>query len=135
MLEENRILLTLNVIERIYCILVILGIGHVVWTALNLSGIFERQEVYVSLLTVVFDCLILWGLKVKKEWIVQFIIIISAFMLFKLALIIAQPATDHIYLAGKALSLFLFIFYGYQILFFSKYEVRKYFEAEGVTIF
>jgi len=86
-------------------------------------------------LNILIDSLIFLGLRRKKHWVVVLIMICSALWLLYTLLSIFAPAADFRTLFQKFVAVALVLFYAYQINFFSKYEVKKFYGVKGFLIF
>ena len=123
-----------SVVRKIYMFLLIVAIIAVV------SAITEMYSDTVEfkgrvLLHIIIYLSIYWGLRNKSNWVMPFILIISAFG-FLLSLIeVLSPAENASALFKKIADVFFILFFGYQMVFFSSSNVRKYFGAKGKVIF
>jgi hypothetical protein len=79
--------------------------------------------------------LIYYGLRRNKAWITILIPICCAIALFDGFLSLLQPINDGAGLAKKFVKLIVFMFNAYQIYFFTKPEVKKFYNMRGTVIF
>ena len=132
---EDKLSSTLNKINKIYLILICLGLLYVIYTASGISVKFGHKESVQGLFGLILNSVTFLGIKFRKRWVVPYVLIISAFSFIALLITILRPADQLSILIGKLSGVFLLFFYAYQIRFFSKREVKKLFEAQGVELF
>jgi hypothetical protein len=112
-----------------------MGLLYVIYTASGISDKFGYKESVQCLFGLILNLITFLGLKFRKKWVVPYVLIMSAISFIGLLITILQPAQQLAILVGKLIGVFLLIFYGYQIFFFSKREVKNLFNTQGVEIF
>jgi hypothetical protein len=75
------------------------------------------------------------GLRSRRSWAITLVLITSAFGFFSSFCKIIDPAGDILALIGKVFSCLFLFFFGYQIIFFRKREVRLFFGTKGQVLF
>jgi hypothetical protein len=103
-----------------------------------LTGISEKysQDESVELIFPLLVCITAYyGLKYKTKWAIPLLLITAVFMILSTFINILRPANDLFAFINKIVDLVFVMFYGYQIFFFSKKEVKQYFGVKGTVIF
>ena len=79
--------------------------------------------------------LIYLGLRTRREWVVPLVLVSAAFACLRMVLMILHPTGDAGGLAAKVLAGLALWFFGYQLGFFSRSEVRALFKHRGRVVF
>jgi len=133
MLTVDEIKTIAGRLQKIYLIFLCLGIPVAI--IYIFTGRYSQAENLQVPLNILIDSLIFLGLRRKKHWVVVLIMICSALWLLYTLLSIFAPAADFRTLFQKFVAVALVLFYAYQINFFSKYEVKKFYGVKGFIIF
>lgn len=130
--EDARIFKMVARIRRVYLVFLIISWIALLWRILHLLNLKENLEIllYAILWTATY-----YGLLFKNGWVIPLIFITSAFSCLSRLTDIFQPAENIKGIIFKALSCLVLLFFFYQILFFSKKEVRRYFGFKGKILF
>ena len=131
-MENNILTRKVIIIKRIYFALFILWAIGTLYNFYAHSKIGEMLEGFIC---VILYIVIYLGLRYRKDWVIHLVLITSAFSCFWFGIRILIPSEDITALISKFLIVFLLFFFGYQILFFRKPEVRKFFGVKGKEIF
>lgn len=75
------------------------------------------------------------GLKIRASWLIPLVLISSVYTLFSAFFISMEPAKDIAEIIAKPVGMLLVVFSVYQLIFFSKTEVRSSFGAKGFNVF
>jgi hypothetical protein len=135
MLTHDTIEARVRIIRRVYLTLTILALVGVLFSLLNLSLINSTKDKIDSIVAALFYLVIYIGLEGKKSWIIPFVLIVSAFSLFREFLFMLDPSETTSDIIGKIVHLFMFAFFWYQLQFFSKSAVKKVFGSKGLVFF
>ena len=132
---EDKIITIINRIRRFYFVMICLGALDVIF---NLSGISEglpRREILQAIMDLFLYLIIYIGLKQRKGWLIPLILLSSAWWLISTFLTAFQPAVDAPGLLAKAGGILLVLFFSYQLRFFSRREVKSYFDTREIILF
>ena len=138
MLPHNKIEAIVNKIQSVYLFFVCVDIFFFIWEVLGSLRKFERIAVSrdpKDILMFSIYLILYLGLRYRQKWVVPFALLISAFGVFRMLLFILSPIESLQFILAKIFGVLLIMFFGYQLLFFSKGEVRKYFQSEGTVLF
>lgn len=135
MLTHDKIEVRVRIIRRVYLALTILALAGVLYSLLRLSATNSAKDKIEFLVTALFYLVIYIGLEGKKSWIIPFVLIVSAFGLFREFLSMLHPSETSKEIIGKIVHLFMFAFFWYQLQFFSKSTVKKFFGSKGLVFF
>ena len=138
MFQNNKIEPIVNKLQNVYLFLVCLEIFSFIWELLGSLREYDRIESSKGLeeILIFFINLTLYlGLRFRKKWVVPFALLISAFGVFTTLLFILSPAESSQLILAKIFGVLFLLFYGYQLRFFTKPEVRKFFQSEGLVVF
>jgi hypothetical protein len=133
MLTVDEIKTIAGRLQKIYLIFVCLGIPVAI--TYLFTGIYSQAENLQGFLNILLESLIFLGLRRKKHWVVVLGLIFPALWLLSGLAFILLPALDLKTLFQKFVAVALVLFYAYQINFFSKYEVKKFYGMKGFIIF
>jgi hypothetical protein len=130
--EDARIFMIVARIRRVYLAFLIIGSIGLLWRIFHPFILKENLEIllYAILWTPIY-----YGLLSEKGWVIPLIFINSAFSCLSLLTDIFHPAENIKEIIYKALSCLMLFFFFYQILFFSKRGVRRYFGDRGKILF
>ena len=132
MLTNDKIETRVRIIRRIYLTLTLLGS---VFSLMSLSSADTPKDSIQFLVATLFYLVIYLGMKGKKSWLIPLVLIAAAFGLFRELLFMLHPADTIKDIIGKIAHLFMFVFFGYQLQFFSKSAVKQVFGSKGVVLF
>jgi hypothetical protein len=143
MLTNDEIKTRISVIRYIYLLLAcIVTTGFVMVllilvkpAALGAAGGLNYKFVPPHMAGLIVIWLIDYGLRPNKAWITILIPIGCAMALFVGLLSLLQPINNGAGLAKKIVRLIEFMFDAYQIYFFTKPEVKKFYNMRGTVIF
>jgi hypothetical protein len=135
MFQEDKIESIVNKIQKVYFIFICFGIFSVIYISLGLSEKFGGKKSLELIISLIVFLTIYFGLRLRKKWVIPFILIMSAFAVFRELIAILQTAEGIGLLIGKFISVMLLLFYAYQINFFSKREVKTFFKSQGIVLF
>ncbi len=120
-------------IQQIYLLLIALGL----LSSLGFLGITPRpstldllgewQRTFVRAI----DCVIFLGLQWRKKWVITLVLIFSALGCATILFNIMQPVEE---MRALLLRISLLLFYGYQIYFFSRKDVRERFGSKRTLV-
>jgi hypothetical protein len=109
------------------CMIVVTGSLSGIW-----GGHKEIPEAITSFLIFLF---IYIGLRYRKKWLIPLAMISSALLLISACSVIFEPVNDVAGIWGKIICMMFALFCGYQIHFFSKREVKAYFDTKDNIFF
>ena len=121
-------------LRKIYFVLLLLG-GITVsmkWRQVFSKDLKEIAEIALQL---IIYASIYIGLKRRNNWVIAFILIVSAFGFIWGFFYVYSPAQTFTEFIKKMGGIFLLIFFGYQLIFFTSQNVRKYYGIKGRIIF
>ncbi len=134
MFQEAKVESIVNKIRKIYFVLICLGVFGVL-ILLGVSDKYGHKDSLGVIITLIVYLMIYFGLRLRKKWVIPFVLISSAFGVLRTLLAILQPAEDIEAIIHKFMAVIMFLFYAYQLKFFSKREVRAFFRSEGIIFF
>ena len=121
-------------IQKFYLLLMCLGIISLVSRIPDIKDSILRRDWLESAITlIVFICIYI-GLRTRAKWIVPLILLFSAYGLFSAYINGIQPAENVTDLVHKCVEVLYIIFYTYQFIFFTKKEVKLFFNVRGTII-
>jgi len=133
-LQDDKIEKILTWLQRVYLVLIILNGASLLFQLVDFeqSKLREIDETAIGLA-------MYWGvyvgLRSRRSWAITLVLITSAFGFFSSFCKIIDPAGDILALIGKVFSCLFLFFFGYQIIFFRKREVRLFFGTKGQVLF
>lgn len=130
-IKQDRLQAVIIWIKRLYLLLVFSSVIAIIYEVIKRLD----KEILTSLLSLLVNMSVYLGLKQKKSWLIPLVLINSVMCAFMLLLTIVYPINDSHGLTRKFFAVLLFIFYLYQLKFFSKREVKNIFGETGKTIF
>jgi len=133
MLTVDRVDTIAGRIQKVYLVFVCLLAPFLIISLI--AGKYSLEENLQGALNLLIDSLIFYGLLRKKHWVVVLALIFPALWLLSASATILAPASDFRTLLQKFAALGLFVFYAYQINFFSKHEVKQFYGVKGFIIF
>jgi len=131
-MDQSILVKNVVIVRRVYLALVILLAINTLTSVFVLSNIRKMLEGFIFF--IVYG-VIYFGLRYMKDWVIQLVLITSAFSFFWFVIRILIPSVDITALVFKVLASLLVFFFGYQITFFRKPEVRRLFGAKGREVF
>lgn len=139
-LSDTKIENILKIIRRIYIFLIIWSglyfisvvIALIIGEAVDKT---QRAHNWEMLITFMVYVIIYIGLKNKMKWVVPLVLIVSSFSLFWAIIGIVIPSENIEMVVQKFISICLLLFFIYQLSFFSKREVKSFFNEQGVVFF
>ena len=133
-LQEHRIEEILTRLRRIYLAFIVLA-G--VFLPFELIG-FEQSnlpKIVGSAVGFGINGTVYIGLRRRRSWVIPLVLVTSAFGFFWAFCSMMDPAGDIWALFRKAFCCLLMFFFGYQISFFTKPQVRLFFGTKGQVLF
>ena len=125
---EGAIKRTVLRIQRAYLVLGVLAIVSGIVTLFDEPNLRDSWETAIYLL--VYGTVYL-GLRHRKKWVIPLVLFFSAVSSVWEAAAVLCPAEDVEAVLGKVLNGLLLMFFVYQFLFFSRREVRLFFDSRG----
>lgn len=114
-----------------YFITCMIALSFVHAAVTHTDGLHEYALGLISLLMFILVC---YGLHRRKTWMYPLIFIVSAYsIIIDSFYVFGRTMSDH-GLSTKVFAFLLVVFFGYQILFFKKAEVKKLFSEKGETV-
>jgi hypothetical protein len=133
---EDKIDVILKRIQKTYLVLLCLvGLFTLPLLTSIIDGSPIPNEELESLLQFITYLMIYLGLRNRKSWVVPLILLTSAFSSFLFFLHFLTPATELKLLMTKAIAALLCLFFIYQMIIFSRKEVRSLFGVSKQIIF
>ena len=133
-LQKGKIERILTRLRKIYLVLVILDCITLPFALID----FDQSNFRLigeSAISLVINLGAYIGLRRRRSWVIPLVLVTSAFGCFVNFCVIINPADDALALAVKILRSLLLFFYGYQLSFFPKRQVRLFFGAKGQVLF
>lgn len=129
--SEEKILNKLKYIQRVYLIfLCLLGL----WTLPILVSIVNGppipEDEIQSLIQFVLYITVYTGLTLRRSWAIPLVLVISSFAAFLSLINFVSPAADIKALYVKAVAGSFCMFFVYQVIFFSRKEVKALFNTK-----
>lgn len=133
-LKENEIEIRVATIRKIYLTLIVIGIIvlPIKWREFLSEDITKIGQIFFYF--IVYTS-IYFGLKNKRNWVIMFILFVSALGFLLGCLYVFCPANTLAELAEKISGIFFLLFFGYQLIFFTGKNVRTYYGVKGRIIF
>lgn len=131
-IKQDRLQAVIIWIQRLYLLLAL------IFTPLCILVLIKAgltTAFWHGLLSVLIYITIYFGLRQRRSWVIHLVLIVSAIGIFGKFLNIIHPVATSLELTIKLFDVLLFIFYLYQLTFFSKREVKNIFGEKGKTIF
>ena len=123
MLQNSKIEAIVNKIKNVYLFFICWEIFSVIWETLGSLRKIDRIEINKGSLDVLifFINLTLYlGLRFRHKWVVPFVLLISAFGIFRMLLFILSPVDSWQFILAKFFGVLFILFYGYQLRFLHK---------------
>jgi hypothetical protein len=134
-LTNDRIIIITNRFRKVYIALLCIGTLTVISDILGVSENVSKSETWQAVINLLLYLIIYAGLRLKTKWLIPLALISSAWFLMSTFLSTLQPVVDIPGLIAKVLGMIFFLFFAYQMHFFSKREVKIYFGTEGTVFF
>lgn len=133
-LQKNEIESRVATLRIIYFILIVLGtMGLLIkWREFLFEDPIKIGQMFFQLVIYAF---IFFGLKNKRNWVIMFILFVSALGFLAGLLYVFRPANTPLELADKIHGISFLFFFGYQLILFTGQNVRKYYGVKGRIIF
>jgi len=137
MLKEEKIKMRINIFRKMYFAFACIYIFAILYSLSGLSKRYGRNDVLGQMLPMLVFILIYIGLSHKRRWLIPLVLISSTFALIRTSIMALQPpiSTPYLIPIARVAGIAFISFYGYQIYFFSKSEVRSYFKEGGFFLF
>lgn len=139
MLGNDKIESIVIKIKKIYLFLICLYIVLIVIAILAPLNQYDIKNKIESTYKLTYNFIIFLalyiGLPKRKKWIIPLILFFSSLGFLATLIDILHPAESLSRIAEKVIGLLVFLFFGYQIHFFSKAEVKKFFRTKGSILF
>jgi hypothetical protein len=129
-LTEDSIKRTVLLVRRVYLVLTYFSGLPVLWSTCELK--LPDANLTLEFLML---CTIYFGLRHGRHWVVPFVLLKSVTYFCLNILIIFEPAANMERLIIKIASALLLYFFAYQVAFFSKKKVKRFFGDPGQEIF
>jgi hypothetical protein len=124
-------------IQKIYLVLIVLSVlgtlGLLLGMTPRLSALGPLAALQTSLVTAI-ECVIYLGLRWRRKWVITLVLIFSALSCATIFFNIMHPAEYMRELFSKLVGILLLLFYGYQIYFFRRKDVRERFGDKGTLV-
>jgi hypothetical protein len=133
-LAEEKIELQVRRIQKIYLFLLIVGILYFIGLVLGWSDRPLKAELEPSMMFFA-SAVTYFGLRLRRPWVVHLILILSAFGLVNTLLSATELPSNFAILLIKALGFLFGFLCAYQMVFFSRKEVKVFFNDKGLTLF
>ena len=118
----------------LYLLLVILGTFALLINLFPLADV-AWKDWFTGVINIFVALFIFIGLHKIKSWVVELILIYSAFSLIRLFFdFMTLKPEESMGIFGKLFVIFLISFYFYQIIVFSRTETKKYFKNSGSNL-
>lgn len=124
-------------IQKIYLVLAVVGVLGVLGVLAGLSPRLKAvgaPALLQGLFVTILYCVIYFGLRRRMKWVITLVLIFSALSIVTCTFNILHPAEDMRALLGKLVTALFLSFYGYQIYFFSRKDVRERFGGKGTLV-
>ena len=129
---EGAIKRTVLRIQQAYAVLGVLVIVSVIVSLFDRPNPRDTMEAAIILL--VYGTVYL-GLRRRKEWVIPLVLVSSAVSSFWAAAAVLCPAGNVEEVLAKLFNGLLLVFFVYQLVFFSRREVRLFFRSKGRILF
>ena len=133
-LAEIRIDTIVRRIRRVYAFLIIMDLFLLFGLARHANEPVLNEAIE-RLIMLTLHSFLYFGLSEKKPWVIHLILICSLFGIIYGLIPILEPSSNFIRVLGKAIACLLVLFYAYQLSFFSKREVKAFFQEKGMILF
>jgi hypothetical protein len=133
-LAEEKIGLQVRRIQKIYLFLLIVGILYFIGLVLGRGNGTLKTELEPSAMFFA-TAVTYFGLRLGRQWVVHLILILSAFGLVNTLLSATEQPSNFAMLLIKALGFLFGLPCAYQVVFFSRKEVKVFFNDKGLTLF
>jgi hypothetical protein len=124
-----------RMIRRLLWLHIALAIVLLLYAPVSLVDDPSGARALLSTLVAGLFGLIYFGTRARREWVVPLVLVSAAFACLQAALVILHPAGDAGVLATKVPAGLALWFFGYQLAFFSRSEVRALFKHHGRVVF
>ncbi len=132
---KSRLISRLIFFKEVYFLSTLLSVFAIFYLLSGLSIKYKRGVPLEFLLISFIGISIYFGLKFKKNWVINIILIYSSFAVINLFLFSFQ-LSDQVSIIFYKLVGFIFLFFHvYQIYFFSSREVKILFKERGTPFF
>jgi hypothetical protein len=131
-IAKAKIDLVVQRIQKVYLAIVVLALFGL------LAGLIKSSDFVRALWEASFCLLyglVYFGLRRRREWAIPLVLIMSAYSCIGIFFDLMYPAADLKGLFIKAFSVLCFTFFAYQIVFFSRRDVRRLFRDRGTWVF
>ena len=138
MLTNSKIDSIVIKIQGVYLFLICWEIFFFIMELLGSYSKYDRFQIsrdFEDILRFVIQLTLYLGLKYRKKWVVPFVLLMSVSSIIIALLGILSPAESWQFILAKIFGVLFLLFYGYQLRFFTKAEVRKFFQSEGTVLF
>ena len=134
-LSDDRTIKIMLRIQRAYFVLICICVVGYISLLLKLSEGATVWKNLEGIIPILIFLIIYIGLKLRKKWFVPFVLLVSILILINSSLYIFQPIENMHGLFLKACAIMFFIFFAYQMYFFSRKEVKAYFGVKETFFF
>ncbi len=133
-LPEDKIGIVVRRIQTIYLVLSCLSIFCICGLIFGRSDRALKEEIEPIIGVFVIGMIYL-GLRLRQPWVVHLVLIFSPLGVVMNLLFAFEHSVNLTALLCKTLGFFYGVLCAYQIIFFSKKEVKVFFKDRGVTLF
>jgi hypothetical protein len=134
-LPRNKIDAVISRIRKVYLVLVWITGLYLIFNISKVIDPLSRGKMMEMGLTFSVFIIIYRGLKVRADWIIPLILIFSVYDLISVFFNSMEPSKDIAEIIAKPVGMLFVLFYVYQLIFFSKTEVKSLFGAKGFNVF
>ena len=131
----DQIARRVRIIRRIYLGLVCVSTLSPIYQFVNRLKNQSPEEAGNALIFVLIYSAAYVGLKTARHWVIPLLLITSIWVLVQTLSAILEPASNVATFAAKMIHFVVLFFYWYQAFFFSRQEVKRYFNASGTILF
>jgi hypothetical protein len=124
-----------KVVRRLQWLHIALVVGLLLYAPASLRDDSSGAQALLSVAVAGLFGLIYFGLRARREWVVPLVLVSAAFACLQAAIVILHPAGEAGVLVTKVPAGLALWFFGYQLAFFSRPEVRALFKHHGRVVF
>jgi hypothetical protein len=131
-MDSNRAQRMIRLLQRLHIALVVLLL---LYAPMSLPDDPSGAQALLGVAIAGLFGLIYFGLRTRREWVVPLVLVSAAFACLQATFVMLRPAGDAGVLATKVPAGLALWFFGYQLAFFSRPEVRALFKHHGRVVF
>lgn len=133
--HERRISSTVVIIRKIYFTLLFLGVLGLVYLASGVSHVYGGKDIPGYLIFCLIVSIKYYGLRFRRTWVVPLILYASALGIIRILFTGVNAENGVIMVIGVPVFFMMVLFYAYQIYFFSRTDVNRFFGRKGLIFF